>query len=304
MDAPAPLSVIVGSSDARTTVEACLGALVGPCRRVGAELIVVDNSEDGTDALVRERFPDIRLLRTPDTRYIPELWGVGIEASEGAVVALTTAHCVPASDWVDCVLEAHATSSAAGIGGAIENDPAGTTTDWAIYFCRYHAFMPPLEAGSVRDIAGDNASYKRWALDRYREAWRDGFWEPDVHAEILREGGELHLDPSIVVRHRHSFDARSFVRNRFRHGQQYGGSRGGRLEVGGRIARVLGAPLVPAVLTGSVARAVLRDDDRDRGSDRRRTAHFVRSLPLIGLFYASWAVGEAAGYLGSGRGGA
>jgi hypothetical protein len=155
--------------------------------------------------------------------------------------------------------------------------------------------MPPLEGGPVIEIAGDNASYKRRALDRYRDAWREGFWEPDVHAEIRREGGLLQLEPRIVVRHRHSFDVSSFLSNRFSHGRQYGRSQGESLGKGARIARALGAPLVPVVMAGRVARAVLRG---------RHAGQFVRALPLIGLFYASWAAGEAAGYLEPARRGA
>ncbi len=286
---PPRLTVVVGSSNARATVAEGLGTLVAQCRRVGAELIVVDHSDDGTDAAIRECFPDVCLVRAPETRYIPELWAVGVERAAGEVVALTTAHCVPADDWVARVLEAHDAHDAAGIGGAIENDPAATAADWAVYFCRYHRFMPPLAAGPTADIAGDNASYKRWALDRTRDLWRDGFWEPDIHAEILRRGGTLRLEPRIVVRHVRSFGVAGFVRNRYRHGRQYGRSQGRTLGPGARVGRALRAPLVPAVLTGRVASAVRRAG--------RHAGPFARALPLLGLFTASWALGEAVGYL-------
>ncbi|HET6566719.1 MAG TPA: glycosyltransferase [Rhodothermales bacterium] len=293
MEIPRPhsptLSVVVGSNNARTTIASCLETLVRQCDAAGSQLIVVDNSEDGTDVLIRERFPQVRLIRSLERKYIPELWAIGMEQAEGAVVAITTAHCIPAEDWVAQILQAHASDPAAGIGGAIESDDAAETTDWAIYFCRYYRFMQPLLPASVHDIAGDNASYKRWALERYRAAWEEGFWEPDVHREILNDGGELRLAPQIVVRHKRSFSASGFLHNRFQHGRQFGQSKASRMGTGHRIAEALKSPLVPAVLLSRVVRTVL--------AKRRHLKPLARALPLIALFYTTWAAGEATGYL-------
>lgn len=283
------LSVVVGSHNAEATIAPCLESLLPQCDAAGAELLVVDNSTDSTKAVLETRFPEVTVIPAAPAQHIPELWGLGMQAATGDIVAITTAHAVPASDWVPQILHAHAASEAAGIGGCIENDPAGTLTDWAICFCRYSRFMPPLESQTVLDIAGDNASYKRWALERYAHTWRNGFWEPDVHAAILKGGGTLHLVPDLKVCHTRSFDVKGFVRNRWAHGQQYGGSEAVRQNLGRRLLRIAQAPLVPFVLLRRVAQAVW-----DKQAYRRV---FVRAVPLILLFYVSWAMGEAVGYL-------
>ncbi|MDX1547657.1 MAG: glycosyltransferase, partial [Rhodothermales bacterium] len=222
---PAPrLSVVVGSHNARATAAECLDALTRQCAAHEAELIVVDNSDDGTAGVIRARFPGVRLIETREHAHIPELWAVGIRASTGAVVALTTAHCVPGPGWVRGTLEAHA-QAYPGIGGAIDNHPAAGWAGWAIFFCRYSQYMRPFPEATNDEIAADNASYKRWALERYREAWRHGFWEPTVHAEMRRDGYELLRTPGVVVYHKRSFTARGFVRNRFSHGRQFGRDR-------------------------------------------------------------------------------
>lgn len=283
-----PLSVIVGSSDARATVTDCLARLVPQCEAVGAELVVVDNSTDGTDALVRERFPSVRLIRSR-CRYIPELWAVGIAATTGEVVALTTAHAVPAADWAEQVLRAHAQRPEAGIGGAIENAPTGSLTDWAIYFCRYSRFMRPFEAGPEPEIAADNAAYKRVALDGVHGAWVDGFWEPPVHAALRENGHDLWRSPDVVVYHVRSFSLGGFLKNRLRHGRQFGRDRAAGQSPARRLGLALRAPLVPAVLLGRVAREVI--------GKRRHLGPFLGALPLIVVFYLAWTGGELAGYV-------
>ncbi|MGH9843090.1 MAG: hypothetical protein ACREEM_30495 [Blastocatellia bacterium] len=56
-----PLSVVIGSHNARTSVRDCLSVLAPQCDEHGAELIVVDNSTDGTFEVVSAEFPRVKL---------------------------------------------------------------------------------------------------------------------------------------------------------------------------------------------------------------------------------------------------
>ena len=162
----APLSIIVASCNARASIEDCLQSLTQQADAT-IELIVVDSSSDGSTEIIRRRFPEMRLISRPQGALINELWSAGISQSKGEIVALTTAHCVPANDWIEQVIAAHNTT-AAGAGGAIDGDAGGNLVDWAICFCRYNRFLPPLAAGEVDDIPADNAAYKRQPLFRHR----------------------------------------------------------------------------------------------------------------------------------------
>ena len=181
------------------------------------EIIVVDNSTDGTAGIVSHQFPTVELVKSPELTFVPELWEKGINQSTGEIVAITTAHCVPDTNWIDAILRAHE-SNYVGVGGALENDPAAGLVDWAIYFCRYSRYMLPFQEVTVNDFAGDNASYKRWALDRCKDVRSNGFWEPFVHAKLKKEGLQLVMTPKIVVYHKKSFSLSGFLKNRFLHG--------------------------------------------------------------------------------------
>lgn len=280
------LSIVVASSNAVGSIRDCLGCLV---RQVDAsiELIVVDNSSDGSTEIVRTDFPQIQLVTRPKNALINELWSAGIRQSNGAIVAITTAHCIPSNDWIKQVLEGHLVE-AAGVGGTIDGDPLSSLTDWAVCFCRYNHFLPPLTASEVDDIAADNASYKRAPLFRHEAQWRDGFWEPQLHRALAQEGQVLRIAPAMLVRHRHSYNFSGFMMQRFLHGRKYGSWRASTLGSAKRALMLAASPLIPFVLLQRTTRRVLQ-----KGRNRSK---FLAALPLIAAFYVAWACGEATGY--------
>jgi glycosyltransferase involved in cell wall biosynthesis len=318
------ISVIVASNDARASIEACLDRLVAQAPGSGAEIVIVDNSTDGTTEIIRNRYAgraecvaapprsapggggrrlcrpadprpgrahspaSIRLVVASPSALIPELWAAGIHQSTGDIIAITTAHCVPDPSWLTGMLKAHK-ARAPAIGGAIENEKSAGVVEWAVYFCRYSRYMLPFPEGFVEEIAGDNASYKRADIDRCRHAWRDGFWEPAVHAALRQAGLRLLLVPSLVVYHRKSFGVWRFMQQRFQHGRQFGGERASRLGRRKRALYVALSPAIPLVFLVRITSHVL--------TKRRHRRELLLSLPILTLFLWAWALGEWIGYL-------
>lgn len=282
------LSIIIGSQNARSSISDCLKALESQRNGEEVEILVVDNSTDGTAAIVRKEFPHIKLVDSDQHKLMPQLWETGIQQSTGECVALTTSHFVPASNWIKEILKAHEDPYPA-IGGAIENDKASGLVNWAIYFCRYSPYMLPFGEKTVEDFAGDNASYKRSALDRCREVRRDGFWESFVHAEMRRQGLQLLITPSIVVYHQKSFALVGFMKQRFWHGRQFGSERALKISGLKRTSYVLLSPSIPFLYLSRITRRVL--------NKRKCFKKYLLSLPILLLFLLSWAAGELSGYL-------
>ncbi len=281
------LSVVIASHNARHSVSDCLRVLESQQKGQEFEIIVVDNSTDGTDAVVANGFPGVTLIKSPKSSFIPELWEIGVTQSSGEIIAITTSHFVPQKDWVDEILKAH-DSRFAGIGGAIENDEHAGLIDWAIYFCRYSAYMLPFSKTTVKDFAGDNASYKRLALECCKDARSNGFWEPEIHAELIENGLELLITPTIIVHHRKSFSMLGFIKQRFWHGRQFGVARSSRLSYMRRAFYILASPLIPFVFLSRIAHRIL--------SKKRHRTRLLVSLPVLFIFLLSWAAGEMTGY--------
>ena len=288
MISPPRMSVVVACNNARPSIRECLTVLADHGRGDDVEILVVDNSHDGSAEIVKDDFPGVKLIPARPSALIPELWGLGMRESRGRIVAITTAHFVPARDWVDAMLEAHE-GAVAGVGGAIESVESAALVDWAVYFCRYSQYMLPFERGLAREIAGDNASYKREHIDRYRHVWQNGFWELAVHAELRKAGLSLLLTPSVVVFHQRSFGVGGFVRQRFWHGMQFGRERAARFRWPRRTLYIALSPAIPFVFLLRIARQVF--------GKRRHRAKLVGALPALWLFLLAWSCGELLGYL-------
>lgn len=274
---------MVGSNAPEDSLATCLDSLAA--QRDGAEVIVCESVPSSAE--LRERFGWVRFVDCPDA-LVPQLWREGIEQSAGDIVALTISPMVPARDWIETLRAKHRDYDA--VGGAIDPEPGIRIRDWAEYFCRYAPDMLPFAGHDCMDLPGDNASYKRALLDRTRGAWSDGFWEPVVHRELAADNVVLWHAPELVVRQGSSAGIRAFVDQRLRHGRAHGRQRGvhfGRMR---NVAGVLGAPIVPPLLTLRILRQVW--------ARRRYRLRAVLALPLILLFNVAWAVGEARGHLG------
>src|SRR5207237_233363 len=147
----------------------------------------------------------------------------------------------------------------------------------------------PFEAHECLELPGDNAAYRRDALERTRSLYRDGFWEPEVNRRLRADGVRPWHAPELVVRQGRSAGLRAFTRQRLVHGRAHGRLRGARFGPGRNVAGILGAPLVPPLMTGRIL--------RELGRRRRHRARALAALPLVLWFNAVWAAGEAAGHL-------
>lgn len=286
------LSVVVASQNAAGSIVECLRSIRNQINNGNVEILVIDNSTDGSAEIVKREFPMIKLSEVDNDKLIPELWGIGINESRGDYVALTTSHFVPAENWVSKVLFAHE-QPYAGIGGAIENEERAGAVSWAVFFCRYSPYMLPFGECEVDDFAADNASYKRCNLEEVKDAMQDGFWETFVHKEMRRKGMVLLKSPEIIVRHQRSFTFSAFMFQRFWHGRQFSETRVINMPTYRRLAFVLLSPLIPIVYLFRITRRVI--------SRRRNIDRFLWSLPILGLFLLSWSAGEFSGYLWSSR---
>lgn len=287
------LSVVVASQNARETILECVRSIGRQSKAGEVEIIVVDNSTDDTDKVLQNEFQYGGLIEADTSKLIPELWGIGIRKCTGDYIALTTAHFIPAENWIDQIIQAQKRPFA-GIGGAIENGEKEGLVSWAIYFCRYSHYMLPFDDTEVADFAADNASYKRVEMEKLDIPLEDGFWETFAHKEMSDRGMQLLKTPDIVVHHRKSFSFSGFMKQRFAHGKHYGSSRTEGLNPLNRASLIVLSPLIPALYLFRILRAIL--------TKKRNLSKLILSSPILTMFLLSWSVGEFSGYLvGSGN---
>lgn len=219
---------------------------------------------------------------------IPFLWANGIRGANGDWVALTTAQCIPAANWVSRLLTLDRTGRV-GVGGALVNDEAASALNWAIYFLRYSAFMPHGMAGRRDEVAADNALYNRTAILRYPDLLADGFWEPSFHARFRAGGDVLDFDPTLIVEHHGLITARAFSLQRFAHGCEYGRARSRGASAWRKFALFAASPLVPLVLWFRIRARIANDGNYSE--------KFGKAAPWLIVFILAWSLGEALGYI-------
>jgi len=283
------LSVVIAVQSAQQNLPEIMGRLA--CERHPEVDFLVCHADADPDVprLLADR-ENVRVLAGLPGSLIPHLWRDGILAARHERVAITTAHCLPDKNWLQCLQDADL-RDVAGIGGVIENHPESDAKGWAIFLLRYIAYAPPQTARRVQEIAADNALYRRDDILRYPELLRNGFWEPSFHALFRAAGSFLALEPRLRVIHRNRYGARQFFGQRFAHGREFGLARAARLSWVKRLALIVLSPLLPLVFLRKIVMAA-------RGQPHHRR-QLRRALPWLLFFLLGWGLGEARGYLES-----
>jgi len=286
------LSIIIASYNSRNTIERCLESLRNQNTRGTFETIVVDTSTDGTAAIVKRRFPEVRLYNFSKRKFCGDARNWGVSVAKGEIIAFIDADCVADSTWVDEILKAHQ-SMVLAVGGAIANGEPSNLVSWASYFCEFSQWMPTTPANWFTDIAAANMSYKREIFDRYG-VFIEGTYcsDTDLHWRLGRESYRLQFVPSILVSHNSIDRLDCFLKHEFFHGRCFA-----RVRIQGqgfsrwkRLLYVTCSPLIPLRLFAKIALNNMRN--------KIYFLQFLKSSPLVALGIICWSLGESVGYAG------
>ncbi len=284
------LTVVVASVNGFPYLGDCLDSLQSTAP--WAEVIVADSTDEATRARVREEWPSVRLLMFDEQMTVPELRAAGIAAALAPCAALIEDHCVVRPGWADGIARRHEEGHAV-VGGPVHNAVDDRLRDWAAFFCEYSAYLEPGPTGPAPGLVGMNVSYDRSAVAAMADLLAEGRWENWLHARLLERGFELWADPALVIDHAKDFDLREFLSQRYHYSRSYAGMRNPELGWK-RVVYVLASPLLPPLLYARISRNVLRAGGH--------TGTLVGATPLVLLYLAVWAFGEAIGYaFGGGR---
>lgn len=296
------MSVVVGLiSGKKDDLERCLRALHTQTLAMPLEIIVPFDDPCAEVATLQRDFPAVKFQRAEglDTRearagasreHHDTLRTIGIRAASGDVIALTEDHAHTAKTWCEemvAALERH--PKAAAVGGAVDCDSAHTL-NWAVWFCDFGRYQNPLPEGRAEFVSDSNVAYRRSALEKVAETWKDDYHETAVHWAMVAAGFELCTTPRVVVwQARRGLTLGAALRERYVWARSFAGTRA---RMDGGVKRWIWAavsPLLPALMTWRLAKTALQ-----RGAYKMQ---FVRALPLIVLLQSVWAVGEFIGYI-------
>ncbi len=295
------LSIVVAVIEGgRAAMETCLEALAPDAKKFKLECLApFDARLDGVDEL-KEKFPWVNFIDARDYVNAEEfgqtsrehhdiLRAIGLREATAPIVALVEDHGTPTAGWCAELLEAHRTTDATAIGGAVENG-VNRLLNWAVYYCDFGRYQNPVPAGAVEFLSDSNVSYKREALWSVKHLWFDAFHETSVNWELRRRGAVLNLNPKMVVyQTRRTLRFGYALRERYVWGRSFAGTRATEVSTSKRVIYAAFSFLLPFLLT---ARIVLQGFRKGR-----HLRELLLSLPLILLLETFWAIGEFVGYL-------
>lgn len=262
-------------------------------RHQGVDIIVCYTDADAEVPELVRRYSNVRPVESAFGSLIPEMWRDGILSAAGSNVALTTAHCIPDEHWLENLLNQDLREVVA-VGGAIDGMHDALPRDWAIFILRYLAFTKSDAALQVKEIAADNAVYRKEDILDHMDLLKNGFWEPSFHARFHACGLALRFDPALRVIHANQYTAVEFFQQRLAHGTRFGLARASQLTVFKRSALILASPILPFVFLGKIVASL------HAKPKYRQRLH--RALPWLLLFLLGWGLGEMWGYIKSIKG--
>jgi hypothetical protein len=259
------------------TLQDCLESIAKQVEQAD-EIVVADCSPIQPDI----RVPGVKLIYFSEKHSVPEMRWAALRATSGDLVAVIESRCIPDSDWLKNLAEAHAKyPDAAAIGGPVWAAPASALDD-GLYFSEYGQYAPPVDGGLTEELSGANLSYKRAALEKERDLLDAGCWETLIHLRWRDRGIPLALCDARVA-FVNGMALADILRQRFDYGRNYAASRNVP-----RIVFAAASPALPFLLTWRLARSAAR-----KGMARR----FWRCAAYVFVFNVAWSAGEMCGYL-------
>lgn len=246
MTDPVEISVVVPTYNARAALAACIESVLAQQPR-NFELIVIDDaSADGTAAMVRDRFPDVRLIVNDVNQGYGRSCNLGLRLARGAAVLLlnndtvvepgalarlfTTLQTLPEKDAVGCLL--------LNTDGSVQVNSAKAFPTWRTPLFGYRSpvsrWFPKnavtraelltwkAEAGHVfrADFVSSAAVMLRTASLRALGGLDPSFFhfiDADLCRRIKNAGGTSHCDPAARAMHvEHGGGSMVTPRRRFR----------------------------------------------------------------------------------------
>lgn len=280
------LTVIVPSVNGWGDLHGCLAALAAQDASRSLEVIVVDRVGPAVRGPLRRAFPAVRLIEAESHTTIPAMRAAGFAAASAPVVGVIEDHVLVPPDWAAQMLAEHL-AGAQVVGGSVANAACDRLVDRAAFLCEYsHCLTPP--AGQVEWLTGNNITYRRELLERFRDIIAAGRWEDHLHAGFRQAGVPLVSQPRIRVGHKKHYTVREYASQRYLYARAFAGMRVEREPAARRLAFGLGAFVLPVLLLYRILARAL--------AARVSRLDIIRAIPLLTVFVTAWSAGELIGY--------
>ncbi len=284
------VSVIVPAWQSRGTLPACLDALQAQTFRDFEVILVNSSPGDGTADLVRSRFPEVRLDEHHVRLLPPQARNRGALLARGRVLVFTDPDCRAHPSWLERLMAAQDLGHEIVAGSLALVRP--TWYQWAVHLGKCSWLLEALPSGRCAVVCSANAAYTRRAFEAAGPFDEDVCVGDDlISRRAVRTGIAPRFHPAAVVAQAHTRGVAAYVLEFLHRGREVALARSEaeRWSWIGTAGRLLALP-VSAV--GEFVRLARR------AARARRRAEWFATFPLLVVFRAASACGEAVACLG------
>jgi GT2 family glycosyltransferase len=157
------ISVIIPAWYGLRTIADCLNSVHRAAEDWRVEVLVVESSDDGSRELIREQFPDVRLILPPGRLQVGAARNAGLTHARAAVVCFVDQDCTVPEDWFDRLVPLFEETTVAAAGGSIGVRNPRNLSGMGVYFLEFFRHVP--ESGPARNcdefLLGCNLAVRR-----------------------------------------------------------------------------------------------------------------------------------------------
>lgn len=164
------LTISIVSNGNRDLLDRCLASIIRDTRRVSYEIVVVDNcSEDGSQEMVREKYPSVKLIRKEKKGGYSENHNAVLKSFAGEYVVILNDDMETVGDCFSTLLEKLKNDSTAGCAGCQLLNPDGSVQQSVYRLPSLSVlFNQAFFLGRVFPNSNYFSDYKNWAHDEER----------------------------------------------------------------------------------------------------------------------------------------
>lgn len=196
------LSVIILNYNVRFFLEQCIKSVQKSLQNIQGEIIVVDNnSQDDSSAMMRELFPDIQYVENPVNLGFPKGNNIGVDRAKGEYICILNPDTVVAEDTFEKILDFIDSRQNIGIVGCKLIDGKGK-------------FLPESKRGIPtvwHSIAKILAMYKLFPNSRSFNGYYASHLEQDEQGEVEILVGAFMVMKKDLYRQLEGFDEQFFM---------------------------------------------------------------------------------------------
>ncbi len=209
------VSVIIPSYKHKQYIFDAINSVLDQKADFDYELIVVDSSCDDTADLLKEKFPDIRVMALSQRAYPGAARNVGIKAARGIYIAFTDTDCIAHPRWLEHLITAHRDGHRV-VGGSIRNGTPYSLGGTLDYLLECSDFTTPRQTGKKSHFGGGNVSFVRDIFHKHGYYADQVKGSDSIYTRLLKKAGEeLFYQPRAIVWHRNRTDLKKIFRNQY-----------------------------------------------------------------------------------------